>query len=131
LDRTNGNGLRYSIIKPEEWHRLEPLFRKLNFFLPPQILANCAIAENDCRDIVAFQVLQMVLHAEPSYIQPEYRGMVNLLRMWRLLEDLPKDKNNPMIVPGYLLIAPNENIARLAELGGFEAIKGTIYKKEW
>lgn len=127
----NGNSLTYKLLPAEEWERLRPLFKQFDWFLPPPMLASAAIAENGNREIVGFQVLQAVLHAEPGFIDPRYSGIVSYMRMWEMLDKLPNKKGNPLIVPGYLLVAPDEKIKRMAEIGGFKEIEGVLMKKEW
>jgi hypothetical protein len=127
----NGNSIHYRLLPAEEWERLAPLFRQFNWFLPPHMLANAAVAENEHGQIVGLQMLQLVLHAEPAFIDTKYSGIVNYLRLWKILDELPKDRTTPMVLPGYLLVAPNEKIRQMAEAGGFTAMEGTLMKKRW
>jgi len=127
----NGNGVKYRLLPAEEWERLRPLFKQFDWFLPPQMLASAAVAENGNGEIVGFQILQAVLHAEPAFIDTRYSGIVNYLRMWDILEALPNKHKNPLLVPGFLLVAPDEKIKEMAEIGGFSEIAGTLMKKEW
>jgi hypothetical protein len=130
MSNSNGNALHYRILPPAEWFRLEPIFKEKNWFLPPAFLATACVAENSKGEIIAFQILQSVLHAEPTFIQEEYRGMVNYLNLWEPLKALPK-KGNTLLAPGFLLVAPDDKIKRMAELGGFSEIPGTLMKMEW
>jgi hypothetical protein len=127
----NGNSLHYRILPPDEWPRLEPIFKELNAFLPPSFLATAAVAENSEHRIVGLAILQAVLHAEPWYVDTKYSGLVNLHHLWKLLEELPQKKAHEVLTPGFLIVAPDEKIKRLAEIAGFGEIAGTLMRKEW
>ena len=129
IDRETG--LIYRLLPTEEWDRLAPIFAKNDWFLPPRQLSNASVTENSQGEIVGMQMLQLVLHSEPTYIDEAYSGKVNYLRLWDLLERIPKSKKNHLILPGYCLVAPNEKIAQMAERGGFKLIEGKLYRKLW
>lgn len=129
IDRETG--LIYRILPTEDWSRLVPIFQKHDWFLPPRELANASVVENSSGKIVGIQILQLVLHAEPTYIDPDYSGKVNYLRLWDILERIPKSKQDHLVLPGYCLLAPTEKVERMAELGGFKVIEGKLYRKLW
>lgn len=128
---TNGNALHYRLLPPAEWDRLKPYFEFMGFFLPPSFLATAAVVENSEKQIVGFATLQLVLHAEPWWVDEKYAGLVNYIRLWKLLEQIPSKKTNEALTPGFLLVAPDEKIKRMAELGGFVQIPGSLMRKEW
>ncbi len=123
--------LMYRLLPPEEWHRLKLIFHAQKWFLPPEFLATASVAENEKGEIVAVQMLQMVLHSEPRWAHPDYRGKVNFVALDKVLEELPKERKNELILPGYVLIADTPEVARLAERAGFKKVEGTVYKREW
>lgn len=122
--------LRYRILPSEEWDKLAPIFQKKDWFLPPSMLSTASVAEDD-GIIVGGQLLQCVLHAEPAWVEPGYSGLVNMHHIWRSLDELPKERKSPLLMPGFVLVAPSYEIARMAEIAGFQKVEGALYKREW
>lgn len=129
IDRETG--LIYRILAGAERERLVPIFKTHDWFLPPGELAKFSVCENEKGDIVGCQTMQLVLHAEPTFVDPDYAGRVNYLRLWDILERIPKSKQEHLILPGYCLVAPNAKVEQMAELGGFKPIEGKLYRKYW
>src|SRR5260370_21793917 len=100
--------LIYRKLPPEEWGRLRPIFEFLDAFLPDSIAANAAVVENSQRSIVGLQMFQLVAHAEPHWQAPEYRGRIDFLKLYNLLE--PKDTSKALCAPGVMVIATSETV---------------------
>jgi len=130
MSTENGNAIHYRQLPPEEWQRLQPLFREMGHFFPPEYLATASVAEHHGR-IVGFHVLQFACHAEPLYIAPEFTGMVNYQKLWEVLARIPREGLGKVVLPGALMITANPRVGKMAELVGFTPVEGTLYKIEW
>jgi len=119
--------LIYRKLPPDEWGRLKPLFEFLDAFLPDSIAAQCAVAE-DGAHIAGFLMMQLVPHSEPLWIDEAYRGRVNFKRLQSIIE--PKDVSKALCVPGLLVIAETDTVARMAELCGYRQVPGTVWIKD-
>jgi hypothetical protein len=120
--------LIYRKLPPSEWGRLKPLFQFLDAFLPDSIAATASVVENRAGSIVGFQMVQLISHAEPHWEAPEYRGHINFLRLYKLVE--PKDVSKALIAPGFMVIATTPAVERMAELAGYTRLPGTCWTKD-
>lgn len=120
--------LIYRKLPAEEWGRLKPLFEFLDAFLPDSIAAEAAVVENSTGSIVGFQMMQLIAHAEPAWQAPEYRGRIDFLRLYNLVE--PKDTSKALCAPGLMVIATNATVERMAELAGYKPLPGTVWVKD-
>lgn len=68
-------------IRPEEWQKLEPVFRAQGGRLPVPAQSTAAVAMDRDGNIVGFWALQRCWHAGPLWIHPDYRGT----GLWRRL----------------------------------------------
>jgi hypothetical protein len=122
-------GLTYRKLPPEEWGRLRPLFDFLDAFLPDSLAAQAAVVENSVKSIVGFQLCQVIMHAEPHWEAPEYRGRIDSIRLHNLAVPEEATKKS-LCAPGLFLVATNENVERLAELAGYTRLPGTVWVKD-
>ena len=82
-------------LQANEWDRLKDheIFAKTG--MPDSLTAKIMIAENHVGQIIGFQVLLLVPHAEPIWIDPSYRGGMAASRLWKgmlkLLDSLSLD----------------------------------------
>jgi hypothetical protein len=120
--------LIYRKLPSEEWGRLRPIFEFLDAFLPDSIAATASVVENSAHSIVGLQMMQLVAHAEPHWQAPEYRGRIDFLRLYNLVE--PKDTSKALCAPGLMVVATSEAVGRMAELAGYTQFPGTIWIKD-
>jgi hypothetical protein len=131
-----GNGkdrseITYTLLPSKDWKRLQPIFEKLNAYLPSDFTSAAAVALNQEGEIVGLNMLQLVLHCEPLWVDQRYSGRVNFLRLFEMLETFAKFKTKSLVAPGYLLVAPNEKIEKMAQLAGFHKLEGTVWVKQF
>lgn len=120
--------LIYRKLPPEEWGRLKPIFEFLDAFLPDSIAATASVVENRAGSIVGLQMCQLVAHAEPHWQAPEYRGRIDFLRLYNLVE--PQDTSKALCAPGLIVVATTPAVERMAELAGYSPLPGTIWIKD-
>jgi len=120
--------ITYRKLPKEEWGRLKPLFEFLDQFLPDSVAAECGIAELENGAIVGFQMAQLVIHMEPHWQSPQYRGIINPIRLHNLV--IPKDVSKSLCAPGVMAIASDENVEGLLKVAGYTQMPGTIWIKD-
>lgn len=120
------NGLVYRQLPYDQWHRLKPIFKANNWFLPPRELATAMVAENQNDEIVGVQMFQLVLHAEPVWVKDKN---VQPKAMWNMFKDKPVESS--LVLPGFVLVAPDKRTEILAEDAGFTEIAGKLYRCEF
>ena len=103
-----------------EWERVKPL---LNREFPTEPLprpgVRIFVLEDEGR-IVGFTTTQPILHMEPTWIAPLYRGRLNLIRQ---LTELVERSHPDMLI--CLAMTTNERVGALLEIFGME------HMKEW
>lgn len=113
---------------PEEWAQIEYLFEQWGEQTPDPKRAFVAISLDPDDRVVALQVMQFVLHAEPLWVAPEWRGKFNVLGLLATLE-----RHLVKLLPSgftYHVMATRRNIERLASLAGMSVVgPGTMYRK--
>lgn len=78
IAQATAQGITYRWLNVDEYPQLAPYFAEHDAPLPrPELSQVYAAFEGD--KLIAFWVLQGVLHAEPLYITPEHRGNGKLL----------------------------------------------------
>src|SRR4249920_2549593 len=119
--------IRYRIIETTEWARLKPIFEAHGTPMPSAMLSTAAIAENDDGEIIGMLTLQPLIHAEPLWVDPRYRGMMVVRGMFRQAEKLLAR------FPGSRISAFTENgtAAALAQMAGFEKQPYTVFRKDF
>jgi hypothetical protein len=93
-----------------------------NIHVPYPQLASAIVAYAGT-DMVGYVFCQLVPHAEPMEVKPEFRGT-------GLAEELADRMAKFMVegnMPSYLVIAQNEFAAKLCEDRGMREVKGRVY----
>lgn len=129
LDSKRPTNLRLKLAETSgEWAQIGYLFDQWGEQTPDPQRAFVAIALDPDDRIVALQVMQFVLHAEPLWVAPEWRGKFNVLGLLAALEH-----HLITILPSgftYHVMATRRNIERLATLAGMSVVgPGTMYRK--
>lgn len=66
--------ITYRWIEGKELERLKPVFDKFKWSELNPYFSKAIVAEDEDGEIIGFNVLQMVAHPEPLYVEKEYRG---------------------------------------------------------
>jgi hypothetical protein len=98
--------MKYELLQPSEWSRVENIFVQNGGLLPSPEVSRIAVAKFG-EEIVGFHCLQPALHVEPIWVRPKYRGMVRFRPLLGVLKE-----SVPHGQPFYAF-APNEAIERL------------------
>lgn len=111
--------MNYVILPQPQWQYLEPTFRHFGS-KPPSMGVIAAAVDN--QHVAGFMVAQPALHVEPLWIDKPYRGKVDFLRLRnKIAEVIPQETE-------YYVFAPNNKIARMAELGGLSEMNYRVWK---
>ncbi len=123
------DGLKIKLAETEqEWAQIGLLFQQWGEETPDPRRAFVAIAVDAGGRLIALQVMQFVLHAEPLWVAPEWRGKFNVLRLVRRLEEHLRS-----ILPefSYYIMATRRNVEKLATLAGMHVIgPGVMFRKQ-
>lgn len=115
----------YRFLQPDEYSKVDPIFQHFDWHRPEPQVATFAVAEDPQGNIKALLTLQMIPHCEPIYCSDP---TVNLFQLRGMVEELVS--GNPLIGPGYVVIATNEESERLAIANGMTELPGKLYRKE-
>ena len=89
--------MKYELLLPRDFNQIAPVFRQFNAEIPSIGTASIA-TDND--KIAGLLCLQPAFHVEPLVVLPEYRGKVDVVRLYReLMEALPKGTPHYSFVP--------------------------------
>lgn len=122
------DNVKIRILNADEFSRedLVSVFRKNKSNVPNPSIANIVIAENENNKIVGFAVLQPQYHAEPIYVDREYRD-TNLHK--ELIDELLG--NIPTIAGLQIFVfAPNDKIVELAKRFGFQELDYKVFVRK-
>ena len=76
-------GLTYRELQPDEFYKLEGHEALKGVGVPSSDCARILIAEREDGTIVGFQMLVSVVHLEPIWVHPDYRGSMVPIRLWK------------------------------------------------
>lgn len=125
---THTESLKYGILEVEDWNKLAPIFEAQGAQLPDPAVATCAVATDEEKSgkIVAFHMLQVAYHAEPMWIDPEYRARVNYQTLLGQLEQLFFIQQS---TGEYYAFCPTPEIEAMAIAAGLKDTGWKVYKK--
>lgn len=75
--------MTYRELQPEEYAKLEGHPALKGVGVPSPDVARVVIAEDHNGEIVGFQMLVTVVHLEPIWVHPDYRGSMVPVRLWK------------------------------------------------
>ncbi len=114
--------LTYRILDRDEHHMLSEAYASHGGVQPPDVGIVAGAFDGD--QLVGFLVLQPILHMEPVWVHPDYRGQVPIGHLVRLIEEqLPHG-----LV--YFAFAPNQRISDLVKSQGFQSLPWHVWRKE-
>lgn len=114
--------IKYRWLTPEEAQTLKPIFDENDGAFPSPELSLFCGAINDDEEIIGFHVIQLVPHAEPMWVNPEYRAKVNWREFQKMIEGILQGGD-------YFIFPGDERIAKLCKRGGMEEVPLKAYKK--
>jgi hypothetical protein len=107
----------------EDWARLRSFLGDVKGFVPPAHLGVAAIADTFDGEIAAALVLQMVPYLGPFKVGEGWAGRVDHARLRAVIDQTFKgDKQNALIVRGYVAMTDDEGIATIAERAGMRRL---------
>jgi hypothetical protein len=117
--------IEYRFLAPEEYEGLRPVFEENGGDLPsPQLSAIFAAFSED--KVVGFHVLQYVPHAEPMWVDPEFRGQVNWREFQRGIESLfDKEEGG-----SYYIFPSDERVAKMCKRGGMTQVELPAWRRD-
>jgi hypothetical protein len=117
--------IEYRFLSPEEYVLVKEVFEEHEGDLPdPQLSA--IYAAFDGGRVVGFHVLQYVPHAEPMWINPDYRGQVNWREFQRGIESLFSASEGG----SYYIFPSDERVAKMCKRGGMEEVPFKAWRRE-
>ncbi len=125
--------LKYEMLPKDQWEKLIPIFEEQGWYLPHPALAEAAVAYDENGNIVGVLPLQLVAHAEPGWVGEQWRGKVDMLNLVEKLRDWVRANigENPLIGKGFVIVATNPAVERIARLAGLTEVEGKVFKGEF
>ncbi len=118
--------ISYRFLDPTEFHLIEPYFIEQEADLPNLALSTVYGAFTDSNELVGFHVLQLVPHAEPMMIHPDYRAKVSWKEFQKGIESLfDKEAGG-----SYYIFPSDERIAKLCKRGGMKECELKAYRRD-
>ena len=118
--------IKYRWLAPNEFSLLVPVFAEYEAELPNPALSAVYGAFNDAQELVGFHVVQLMPHAEPMWIHPNYRAKVNWREFQKGVESLfDKDAGGC-----YFIFPSDDRVAKLCKRGGMTEIPIKAWKRE-
>jgi len=114
--------ITYRWLEPQEVESLRAIFDVNGGELPDPKLSAIYGALNDEGKVVGFHVVQLVPHAEPMYVEPEYRAKVN----WR---EFQRGVESVMQGVEYYIFPSDDRVAKLCKRGGMEEVPMRAFRK--
>jgi hypothetical protein len=118
--------IKYRFLNPDEFERLRPIFDENEGDLPNPMLTAIYAAFNDADEIVGFHCLQLVPHAEPMWIHPDYRAKVN----WREFQNGIESLFEKAEGGSYYIFPSNERVAKMCKRGGMVEVEMKAYRRD-
>lgn len=117
--------ITYRWLEPQEVEGLRKVFEENGGELPDPRLSAIYGALNDEGRIVGFHCMVLVPHAEPMYIDPEYRAKVSWREFQRGIESIFDAAQGG----SYYIFPGDERIAKLCKRGGMEEVPLKAWRK--
>lgn len=87
FDLLHAPGLTYRELQPEEYHKLDGHEDLTATGVPSPDVSRIMVAERHDGTIVGYIMAVTVVHMEPIWVHPDYRGTMVPVRLWRKLVD--------------------------------------------
>lgn len=113
--------MKYELLKPEDYAKVGPVFHQFNENVPE--LGAASIAHED-DNIAGLLCLQPAFHVEPLIVLPEYRGKVDVVKLYReLMKVIPKGTPHYSFVPD-----DDRRISQIAGSFGLKPMGWSVWK---
>lgn len=125
MDKTDfqDSGLvHYRFVAPEDYSILEPVFKAYGSEVPDPKLSRIACASLN-GEIIGFYCLQLVAHAEPMWIKPDFRGSTVAARLIQMINEQRQDKRA-------YVVCDTEESQRMCEKLGLKRVESPVYYME-
>ena len=115
----------YRQISPDEWGRLQEIYRENGAELP-EAERNTAIVAEVAGRVVGMWGINLVIHAGPLWVDPEWRGKGVSDGMSKALDALVRP-----LASGYLMFPSNAASERVARRIGLEEMNWKVFRREF
>lgn len=116
-------------LPAEDYHVLDRYFAEFGVPTPDPSLSSVAVAVTEEGELAGFIALQTVIHSEPIYINPEFRGT----DVWRALVEKVQEPFKDKPGSGFYVFIPKDrpDILHMAKETGLEVLDWMVAKKEF
>ena len=112
-------------LDKEEYLKLKPLLDQQGWTLPYPEMTAVIVAEYQ-GEIVGFGVTQLVPHAEPMWVHPDWRNTGLAVMLNQKLVTLMESSG----LKAWIIVAPSAALAMYCRKMGLKEVPGTIFVKE-
>lgn len=118
--------LSFSFLDPEEFHLLKPIFDEYNAILPLKSVSQIAIATDETtNEIVGFYCFQLLPHAEPLWIHPNFRNKGIWVKLVEMIYPLTERFSSPTFIH-----ATTPEVEEMCKRLGLTKVTYPVYIKE-
>jgi GNAT superfamily N-acetyltransferase len=117
--------LRTRVLEPQEYYLVEPLIEEGATPLDPDYSRVIASIDQDSGKVVGFVALQLVLHAEPIVLAPEFRKQ----GLWRELAEFADGYISTLGVQAVYNQPTHDTARHIAEEIGYVKSDNPLYVK--
>lgn len=114
--------IEYGFVSPEDYPILEPIFKAYGGQVPDPTISRIAIASFN-GEIIGFYCLQLIAHAEPMWIKPEFRGSRVNIKLAKMIDDLREDKKT-------YIVCDNDESESLCMAAGMKRVLKPVFVVE-
>lgn len=114
----------YRRLQSEEWEKLRPVYASQGAELPSPEYNGAIVAEVDGQ-IVGMNGLNLIIHAGPLWVHPDWRRLGIATRMGQELDALIKGLGEA----GYYSFPSNRNSEAIMQKLGMERLDWTVYRR--
>lgn len=120
--------MQYRWIDGDELAVLDPIIESRNWTPLPRErgMAKALIVENDCGEVIGFNVVQLCVHTEPMWVSPQYRGKSKGVS--RNLAMKTADYLRGHGITNWRCSTDTPHVAELCEENGMILVKGKVYR---
>lgn len=113
------------ILPGREWGSVAEIFAEHGATLPDDDFARIGV-EEDGGQVVSFLAAQLVMHMEPLWQHPAYRGRLSFRRLLRLLESEAGITENC----AYYSFSTSDQVARIMKAAGLKLLPWQVWQRE-
>lgn len=119
--------LKARMLQRDELFRLKKFYRMNDSKMNPEDLYSASVIETSDEKIVGMLGLELIPHAGPLYVLPEFRGHGLAVQLYRTIEaNLTKKPRT-----GYYTFPSNDISKHIAQKLGLEKLPCEVWKREF